>query len=101
MNGDDNYGSQAKEKSPARPSTNYKEEIKELVSAKLKPLYRRKEISSEQYTNINRDVSRQLYERYERSALRKGLEVDEWKNFENIATLEVEDAINALKMVNV
>jgi hypothetical protein len=40
-----------------------KQEIQKMVSTALKPYYNRKELSKEKYTEINREVSRMLYDK--------------------------------------
>lgn len=51
--------------SPTRagPSLAVKSAIQKMVGASLKPHYRAKTISKDQYTDINRSISRMLYER--------------------------------------
>ena len=75
-------------------SKDSKKEIQTLVTATLKPLYRRKEITSEQYTNINRDISRQLYDRVSQSG--GLLDDDDRGKWREIAAKEVGVAVNAL-----
>ncbi|RDW79178.1 putative PHD and RING finger domain protein [Aspergillus mulundensis] len=50
--------------SPSRPglSLEVKSDIQKLVGGALKPHYRSKVISKEEYTDINRNISRKLYE---------------------------------------
>ena len=67
-----------------------------MVTTALKPLYQREELSKEQYTDINRDVSRLLYERIgDAAALENQRERKRWQD---LATTEVEDAVKALKV---
>ncbi|KAL9082572.1 MAG: hypothetical protein Q9159_006334 [Coniocarpon cinnabarinum] len=75
-----------------------KKEIQTLVTANLKPLYHRKEISTEQYTNINRHISRLLYDKVAQGG---GLQAEEREQWKGIAAQEVESAVRALKAVSV
>ncbi|OJI99358.1 hypothetical protein ASPVEDRAFT_125616 [Aspergillus versicolor CBS 583.65] len=84
------------ENSPTRPglSLAVKSDIQKLVGAALKPYYRSKIVSKEEYTDINRSISRKLYE----SAL--GLETLQQPlrtQLETMAKEEVQSAIDALK----
>ena len=54
-----------------------KAEIQRMVSAALKPAYKKHEIDSEQFTGINRDISRKLYDK-----------VGDAGNFEDVAEKE-------------
>ena len=66
-----------------------------MVKAVLAPRYRAQEITKEQYTDINRDVSRMLYERVgdaEGLADQKGRE-----KWQEVAATEVERAISAIQ----
>ena len=75
-----------------RPS-NFKEDIQEIVASNLKPWHQRSKISDEQFTNINRDICRQLYKR----VMSQGyLRDNERLEVEAIATREVELAVKAL-----
>ena len=73
-----------------------KSEIQRMVTTALKPLYQREELSKEQYTEINRDVSRLLYERIgDATALENQQERKKWQD---LASVEVRSAVNALKV---
>lgn len=64
-----------------------------MVKAALKPHYRRKSISKDEYTDINRDVSRKLYDMVgDASALS---DQRERERFQDAADEEVEKAIAA------
>lgn len=84
----------ASSSSPSRGlSYSAKEEIQRMVKAALKPHYRRKSISKDEYTDINRDVSRKLYDMVgDASALS---DQRERERFQEAADDEVEKAINA------
>lgn len=66
-----------------------------MVGTGLKPHYKKKTISKEQYTNINRSISRMLYERV---GDKETLGPDERTNLETEAKHEVQNTIDALKM---
>lgn len=66
-----------------------------MVSAALKPLYRNQAIDKDQYTDINRDVSRMLYDMVgDASGLMEQREREKWQR---AAAEEVEKAVRALK----
>jgi hypothetical protein len=65
-----------------------------MVGTALKPHYKKKIISKEQYTNINRSISRMLYERV---GDRETLDPDDRTNLETEAKHEVQNTIDALK----
>lgn len=70
-----------------------KEELQALVKDNLRPLYRHKIITSQQYTQINREISRKLYDRVaEVGGLTE--ERDKWRG---MAAKEVDDAVKALQ----
>lgn len=67
-----------------------------MVTVALKPLYIRKEITKDEYTDINRDISRLLYERVGdlgAEALADHETRDKWQK---MAHDEVDSAVNAL-----
>jgi hypothetical protein len=68
-----------------------KTEIQALVKIALTPHYQTNEINSEQYRNINRDVSRVLYEK-----VGTGAGLIEKEKWQKVATEEVKRAIQAL-----
>ncbi|KAK1981639.1 hypothetical protein LZ30DRAFT_592269 [Colletotrichum cereale] len=89
--------SRSQDSSPTRPPAipfETKERISSIVRAALKPHWRAQELTSEQYANINRDVSRKLYE-----GLRDPhtLDEDAKKTWEKIASKEVARAVEELK----
>ena len=62
-NGDALQGSRASSQSPSRNlSYSSKEEIQRMVKLALGSRYRNNEVTKDQYTDINRDVSRKMYE---------------------------------------
>jgi hypothetical protein len=72
-----------------------KAEIQKLVSAALKPHYHRKELDKDAYTEINRDVSRMLYDRvWDAGGL---VDVATRDKFQKIAAEEVAIAVKALR----
>ncbi|KAJ5873907.1 Zinc finger PHD-finger [Penicillium soppii] len=88
--------SRSPDSSPTRlgPSLALKADIQKMVGTALKPHYKKKTISKEQYTNINRSISRMLYERV---GDRETLESDERTNLETEAKHEVQNTVDALK----
>ncbi|KAK4561709.1 hypothetical protein LTR86_004388 [Recurvomyces mirabilis] len=81
--------------SPSRNlSFSAKEEIQRMVKLALAPRYREKEISKDQYTDINRDVSRQMYDLVgDASALTDHRERERWQC---VAEEQVKTAISEL-----
>ncbi|ROT40499.1 hypothetical protein SODALDRAFT_356495 [Sodiomyces alkalinus F11] len=72
-----------------------KEKINGIVLAALKPHWRAKKLTVDQYSNINRDVSRKLYD-----SIRDASALDDdagKKNWEKVAAEEVAQAISGLK----
>lgn len=65
-----------------------------MVGTALKPHLKKKTISKEQYTNINRSISRMLYERV---GDKETLEPDERTNLDTEAKHEVQNTLDALK----
>ncbi|KAJ5329548.1 hypothetical protein N7452_009938 [Penicillium brevicompactum] len=88
--------SRSPDSSPTRagPSLALKADIQKMVGTALKPHYKKKTISKDQYTNINRSISRMLYERV---GDRETLEPDERTNLDTEAKHEVQNTIDALK----
>lgn len=94
--GSDDAVDRASSASPSRPALSYstKEEIQRMVKLALGSRYREKEITKEQYTDINRDVSRKMYELVgDASHLADSIERDKWQK---IAEEEVQKAVAAL-----
>ncbi|KAK4546682.1 hypothetical protein LTR36_001900 [Oleoguttula mirabilis] len=81
--------------SPSRHlSYSAKEEVQRMVKLALGPRYRDKEISKDQYTDINRDVSRKMYDMVgDASALTAQVERERWQG---VAEDEVRAAIATL-----
>lgn len=66
-----------------------------MVKLSLGARYREKEITKDQYTDINRDVSRKMYDLVgDASALAAQEERERWQN---VANEEVQKAIAALQ----
>lgn len=84
------------ESSPTRQrlSFNAKSDVQKMVSSALKPHYRRKSISKEEYTTINRDISRKLYDQIGDF---DALGVEGRAKWEKIASEEVDKAVTSLK----
>ena len=83
------------EASPTRAvlSLTAKEDVKKLVASALKPHYHGQSITKDEYTTINRDISRKLYDEIGDN---EALDVDR-SRWEKVAGDEVKKAINALK----
>ena len=84
------------ESSPTRATLSYnaKSDVQKLVSAALKPHYTSQNISKDQYTVINRDISRMLYDRIGDFESLRGDDKAKW---EQVAGDEVNKAVGALK----
>jgi len=85
--------------SPGSPSRNMsystKTEIQRMVKAVLGPRYRGGEINKDQYTDINRDVSRMLYDKVGDA---EGLaNQDGREKWQEVASAEVERAIQTIR----
>lgn len=91
-----NGATRANEASPTRAaiSLSAKSDIQKLVSAALKPLYNDATITKDEYTTINRDVSRMLYDRI---GAFESLEDDQRSRWEKVADEEVVRAVGALR----
>jgi hypothetical protein len=81
--------------SPSRtgPSLAVKSDIQKMVGAALKPHYRAKTISKDQFTEINRTISRMLYERV---GTVETLEPKPRADIEEAAKSEVQKTIDGL-----
>ncbi|KAI9691579.1 MAG: hypothetical protein M1822_007650 [Bathelium mastoideum] len=84
--------------SPTRNNSNLpystKQEIQEMVSSALKPRYKSKELNRDQFTDINRDISRRLYDRIGGAgALEAQKDREHWQR---VAAEEVENALKVL-----
>ncbi|RAL14829.1 putative PHD and RING finger domain protein [Aspergillus homomorphus CBS 101889] len=82
--------------SPTRsgPSSSVKSAVQKLVGTELKPYYRSKLVSKDEYTDINRNISRMLYERVGDV---ETLEADARLSLEGVAKDEVGKAIDTLR----
>ncbi|KAF2434435.1 hypothetical protein EJ08DRAFT_466268 [Tothia fuscella] len=83
--------------SPTRAPISYemKAEIQKMVTAALKPHYQRKELGKDAYTDINRDVSRMLYDKvWDAGGL---IDVATRDRFQRVAAEEVALAVKVLK----
>lgn len=88
-----------RDQSPQSPSRNLsystKSEIQRMVKNALGTRYANKEITKDQYTDINRDVSRMLYEQVEDAS--DLADYDSRNRLQKLATDEVQKAIDALQ----
>ena len=75
-------------------SLSAKSDVQKLVSTALKPHYNDQTISKDEYTIINRDVSRMLYDRIGDFGALETIDKAKW---EQVASTEVEKAVGALK----
>ena len=92
----DSSPSQSHEASPTRANMplSAKEDIQKLVKDALKVPYKNKEVSKEQYTEINRKVSRMLYDEVGESVNLSSEAVENWKR---VANEEVAKAVQSLR----
>ncbi len=84
------------ESSPTRQrlSFNAKSDVQKMVSSALKPYYQKKTISKDQYTTINRDISRKLYDQIGDF---EALDVEGRAKWEKVAGDEVGRALATLE----
>ncbi|KAF2996040.1 hypothetical protein E8E13_002827 [Curvularia kusanoi] len=90
----------SKDSSPSRPSSlsySTKAELQRMVTAVLKPIYVKKEVSKEEYTDINRDVSRLLYEKVGDAGAAALADQGTREKWQRMAGEEVENAIQSLR----
>lgn len=92
---DENYHSGGDALSPSRNmSYSAKEEIQRMVKIALKPRYLDKTINKDQYTDINRDISRKMYDLVgDASALADQGARERWQE---MAAEEVRKAVTSL-----
>jgi hypothetical protein len=64
-----------------------------MVTAVLKPIYLKKEVTKEQYTDINREVSRLLYEKVGEAGADALADQNTREKWQQMATAEVQSAI--------
>ena len=88
--------SSSNEGSPTRPGLSYevKSDIQKLVGRALKPHYRAKKVTKDDYTEINRTISRKLYDRVGDG---ETIEDQVKANLEQAANEEVRKAIAKLR----
>lgn len=84
------------ESSPTRQrlSFNAKSDVQKMVSSALKPHYQKKSISKDEYTRINRDISRRLYDQIGDF---EALGVEGRAKWEKVAGDEVDRAVATLQ----
>ena len=85
--------------SPARQklSLSAKSDVQKMVSTALKPFYSDGVVSKDDFTSINRDVSRLMYDRIGEGGI-DGLGSEHKKKWETMASEEVRKAIEQLKI---
>lgn len=86
----------SEETSPNRinMSLSAKSDVQKMVSAALKPHYQANAVSKDQYTDINRNVSRMLYDKVGDTMNIRG---DSRESWERLASIEVTKAVESLK----
>lgn len=89
----------SKDSSPSRSGLSYstKKEIQRMVTAPLRPLYVNKEVTKDQYTDINRDVCRLIYERVGGAGAAALMNQETREKWQKMAEQEVHSALKALK----
>lgn len=87
----------SEEASPTRlnVSLSAKSDVQKMVSAALKPYYKKNTISKDQYTDINRTISRMIYEKIGDGGSVNG---EARENWERLASDEVARAVESLKV---
>lgn len=68
-----------------------------MVTVALKPRYLKKEVTKDEYTNINRDVSRLLYDKVGTSGAAALADHETREKWQKLAESEVEAAVKALR----
>lgn len=89
----------SKDSSPSRPASlsySTKAELQRMVTAVLKPLYLKKDITKEEYTDINRDVSRLLYDKVGDAGATALADQDTREKWQRMAGDEVDNAVKSL-----
>lgn len=71
-----------------------------MVTAVLKPIYLKKEVTKEAYTDINRDVSRLLYEKVGEAGAGALTDHATREKWQQMASAEVQNAIEARRVSN-
>ncbi|KAF5670757.1 ribosomal L37ae [Fusarium heterosporum] len=86
---------QRKEQSPAETNITQEDKvsINEIVKGALRPHWRSRKLTTEQYSAINRDISRKLYDEVKGAA---SLNAEARRQWENRATKEVAQAVAEL-----
>lgn len=77
----------------ANMSLSAKSDVQKMVSAALKPYYKNQEVSKDQYTDINRNISRMLYEKVGDAGI---VDAEAREGWEKIAIEEVAKAVQSL-----
>ncbi|KAG8531532.1 uncharacterized protein KY384_003161 [Bacidia gigantensis] len=91
----DSSPSRSADASPSRVNVPFamKADLQKMVSNALKPHYQSNTVSKDQYTDINRNVSRMLYDKVGEQG---NVDGDERKTYERLATDEVAKAVEVL-----
>ncbi|KAF2789202.1 hypothetical protein K505DRAFT_253842 [Melanomma pulvis-pyrius CBS 109.77] len=91
----------SKDSSPSRASSlsySTKAELQRMVTVALKPLYIKKDITKDEYTDINRDISRLLYDRVGDAGAEALANHETREKWQKMAVDEVEGAVKALRV---
>ncbi|KAF2477608.1 uncharacterized protein BDR25DRAFT_206678 [Lindgomyces ingoldianus] len=91
----------SKDSSPTRSSHlsySTKAEIQRMVTVALKPLYTKKDISKDEYTEINRDISRLLYDRVGDAGAEALTDHDTREKWQKMAVDEVDAVVKTLRL---
>jgi hypothetical protein len=89
----------SKDSSPTRSSSlsySTKAELQRMVSVVLKPIYLKKDITKSEYTEINRDISRLLYDRVGDAGTNALMSQDTRDKWQKMAVDEVSNAVRAV-----
>lgn len=68
-----------------------------MVTAVLKPIYLKKEVTKEEYTDINRDVSRLLYDKVGEAGADALADQETREKWQQMATTEVDNAVKMMR----
>lgn len=82
-------------------SLSAKSDLQKLVTAALKPHYKSNAVNKDQYTDINRNVSRMLYDKFGGEMGGGNTNGERKEEWERIATDEVDKAVKALQAASI
>ncbi|KAF2734765.1 hypothetical protein EJ04DRAFT_228289 [Polyplosphaeria fusca] len=92
----------SKDSSPTRSALSFstKSELQRMVTVVLKPYYQKKEITKDEYTDVNRDVCHLLYERVGEAGAKALADQTTREKWQKMATEEVDQTVKALRLNN-